>query len=288
MKKISSQSFDISEYEEFINEVGSDKSLEWKSLIETIDADPSTLSTSDSIKYLGSRISSNADVINVAKEKLELLNQNDIMNAIDKISVALKLATSSRYPMLKTASVNVGHAFFNDLDDILINDCIQDALLSNDKTISKAASSSKLIGLIPGVSVIYDIIMTLRGMYYSITSFLKIVKDAELIGIKPIDVLSANKLSSTIEEHSLDPDSLATIVLLAKSASMFYKEGLSAAINALSAIWDTIALLSGIGLAIDIFVTILAIGAEYGGGEIITSDYNKILSDIRAIATSNV
>lgn len=288
MRKISSQSFDISEYEDFIKEVDSNKSLKWQSLIESIDADPNTLSIADSIKYLGSRISSQADNIRSSKEKLNLLGHDDIVKAIDKVSGALKLATSSRYPMLKTASIDVGHAFFNDLDESLINDSIEFIIQSSSKSISKTASSSKLIGLIPGISVIYDIIMTLRGMYYSITSFLKIMKDAELIGLRPIDVLSADKLSSAVSDNNSNPDSLATIVLLAKSASMFYKEGLSAAINALSAIWDTIALLSGIGLAIDIFVTILAIGAEYGGGEIITSDYNEILSDIRTIALTNV
>lgn len=159
-------------------------------------------------------------------------------------------------------------------------------------------SGTKFMGkrtlqVLPFVGFAFAFLIALKNFIYAFTSFAKLVKDSEQVGLTWLEVLIPSKLEEKINTFKNNPDKMLTLVRLIKYAQAFVVEGVLFVTNDLDFVKDVIFLFLDFGsfgwlLVADISVSTILMVIQYLAESSAKETYEIVLNDIKTIATSKL
>lgn len=150
-----------------------------------------------------------------------------------------------------------------------------------------------VLRVIPVVGFIFSFLIALKNFVYGLTTFAKLAKDSEQIGLNWLEILFPEKLSGKVKEYKGDPIKLSTLVQLTKYSKEFSDEGISFASNGIDFIKDVIFLFIDVGsfgwLTIgDISLSFILMGLEYLAESQTLPLFDKVIFQVINLAEAQI
>lgn len=159
-------------------------------------------------------------------------------------------------------------------------------------------SGTKLLGkqtlhLMPYVGFIFSFLFGLKNFVYGLTTFAKLAKDSEQIGLTWLEILFPGKLNEKVTIYKNDPKQMQILTRLTRYSQEFSTEGISLIANIIDFIKDVIFLFIDIGsfgwlIVGDISLSIILMAIQY----VVQSEsyelFENTINDIVSISNSKI